>query len=118
MTHAHLRSAHLRSGLLALGLIAAMPTNLMAQSAPRILSSDCSLVASSAPENVCQTPDQLAAMDSVTGVVGSSGRSEIVDSSLVAATFGLNGPTIIRSDSGQGSDVEATGSVTAPSARR
>ena len=109
---------HFRSSLLALGLIAAMPTSIMAQSAPRILSSDCSLTAPPASENVCQTPDQLSAMDSVTGVVGSSGRSEIVDSSLVAATFGLNGPTIIRFDSGQGSDVEATGSVTIPSAKR
>jgi len=54
----------------------------------------------------------------VTGVVESNGRSEIIDSSVVAATFGLNGPTIMRSDSGQGGDVEATGSVTAPSAKR
>jgi hypothetical protein len=110
--------AHLRSGLLALGLIAATPASLMAQSAPRILASGCSLVAAPAPENVCQTPDRLSALDSVTGVVESNGRSEIIDSSVVAATFGLNGPTIIRSDSGQGGDVEATGSVTAPSAKR
>ena len=113
MTH-----AYLRSGLLALGLITAMPTNLMAQSAPRILSTGCSLVAAPSPENVCQTPDRLSVLDSVTGVVESNGRSEIIDSSVVAATFGLNGPTIIRSDSGQGSDVEATGSVTAPGAKR
>lgn len=109
------------SGLLALGLIAAMPSSAMAQNLPRILSPGCPLVALPDPERFCQTLDRTSAPGGMTLVVGSGGRSEMVDSDRVAATFGLNGPTILRSSAApvvaHSRDIGTTGSI-APDARR
>ena len=113
----------LRSGLLALGLIAATPASIMAQSAPRLLSPGCTLAALPDSETFCQMPNPTSALDSVTVVVGSSGRSGLLESYRVAAAFGLNGVRALRSGAdpviaSHGGDVDVTGSIATPDARR
>lgn len=96
------------SGLVALSLVAAAPGTAGAQS--RMLSPDCPLVT----EQPCQT--DLAGPALGLTLVSDRGGDELVESRSVHAVFGLEGPTVLRTDEAvmaqrPGREVETTGST-------
>lgn len=101
---------------LALGLIAVAPLSATAHALPQMVAAGCTLADAPDPETFCKISD--TAQGGVTLVVESNDLSELVDNSLVVATLGVGGPSIVRSVTeaiaAYGSDVGVTGSISKP----